>query len=222
MTFFMVSSCNGIARIFRELPQSIIMAQPAHATIGRTALNDMNTISPKRSFAPVVDPHIRLLVLGSLPGEVSLARSRYYAHPQNQFWRLIGQVIGEDLQRMEYERRLTTLLAHRIGLWDVVAQAHRDGSLDSRIRGHSGNDVAALAATLPELRAIAFNGGTAAKIGLRHLGDRAARYRIFTLPSSSPAYTRPFEEKFLAWQALREALDPAAAQVPPARTSGAG
>jgi hypoxanthine-DNA glycosylase len=172
----------------------------------------MNTISPKRSFAPVVDRHIRLLVLGSLPGQVSLAHSRYYAHPQNQFWRLIGKVIGADLAHMEYTQRLQTLLAHRIGLWDVVAEAHRDGSLDSKIRGHSGNDIVALAATLPELCAIAFNGGTAAKIGMRHLGEHAAHYRIFTLPSSSPAYTLSFEEKFLAWQALREVLAPDASR----------
>lgn len=184
------------------------MAQPAHATIGRTLLIDMNTILPKRSFAPVVDPQVRLLVLGSLPGEMSLAHSRYYAHPQNQFWRLLGQVIGADLPGMEYSVRLRTLLRHRIGLWDVVAEAHRDGSLDSNIRGHSGNDVVALAATLPQLRAIAFNGGMAAKIGMRHLGEHAAHYRIFTLPSSSPAYTLAFAEKLRAWRALREVLEP--------------
>lgn len=168
---------------------------------------DKTMILPKRSFAPVVDPAIRLLVLGSLPGEVSLAHSRYYAHPQNQFWRLIGQVIGQDLAGMDYARRLATLLRHRIGLWDVVAEAHRAGSLDSSIRNHTGNDVVALAQSLPELRAIAFNGGTAAKIGLRHLGVNAGRYRIYSLPSSSPAYTLPFAEKLLAWRALREVLD---------------
>jgi hypoxanthine-DNA glycosylase len=161
----------------------------------------------KRSFAPVVDPQVRLLVLGSLPGEMSLAHSRYYAHPQNQFWRLIGQVIAEDLPNMDYPMRLQTLLRHRIGLWDVVAEAHRDGSLDSKIRGHTGNDFVALAQSLPQLRAIAFNGGTAARIGIRHLGERAGQYRIFTLPSSSPAYTLSLAEKFSAWRALRDVLD---------------
>ncbi|MEA3270706.1 MAG: DNA-deoxyinosine glycosylase, partial [Pseudomonadota bacterium] len=77
----------------------------------------------KRCFPPVVDAHTRVLILGSLPGEASLAQSQYYAHKQNQFWRLAGEVIGQDLPGMEYAARLQVLLAHRIGLWDVVAEA---------------------------------------------------------------------------------------------------
>ena len=52
----------------------------------------------KRSFAPVANERTRLLLLGSLPGEESLARGRYYAHPRNQFWRLAGTVIGAELE----------------------------------------------------------------------------------------------------------------------------
>ncbi|HYD81279.1 MAG TPA: DNA-deoxyinosine glycosylase [Paucimonas sp.] len=166
----------------------------------------MNQPLPKRSFAPVVDPRVRLLVLGSLPGELSLAHGRYYANPQNQFWRLMGGVIGRDLSGMDYPARLQTLLRHRIGLWDVVAEAHREGSLDGNIRAHTGNDLVALAGELPALEAIAFNGGTAARLGMRQLGVHAERYAVFRLPSSSPAYTRPFAEKLAAWEALREVL----------------
>jgi hypoxanthine-DNA glycosylase len=160
----------------------------------------------KRSFPPVLDAQVRLLLLGSLPGAVSLAHSRYYAHPQNQFWRLIGAVIGEDLHGMDYAPRLQTLLRHHIGLWDVVAQASREGSLDRRIRDHTGNDILALVQTLPHLQAIGFNGGTAAKIGLRQLGAAAAGYQILQLPSSSPAYTVAFETKRAAWSVLKECL----------------
>ena len=101
----------------------------------------------KRSFAPVADERTRILVLGSLPGEESLARSRYYANPRNQFWTLIGGVAGVDLQALGYEARLEALLGARIGLWDTVASATRTGSLDGAIRGHEANDVAALAAS---------------------------------------------------------------------------
>jgi hypoxanthine-DNA glycosylase len=162
----------------------------------------------KRSFAPVVDANTRLLVLGSLPGDISLAQGQYYANPQNRFWILIGQVLGEDLAKMDYPTRLATLLRRRVGLWDVVAEAQRSGSLDGSIRCHAGNDLVALAETLPELVAIAFNGGTAARIGLKQLGRHAERYRILKLPSSSPAYTLPLAEKLAAWQALRGPLDP--------------
>lgn len=162
--------------------------------------------APKRCFPPVVDAATRLLILGSLPGEASLARAQYYAHPQNRFWELAGAVIGEDLRSQDYDRRLASLLRHGVGLWDVVAQARRAGSLDSGIRDHVGNDLIALLATLPRLTAIAFNGGTAATIGLRQLGETAQRYAIFRLPSSSPAHTLALAGKLAAWQALATVL----------------
>lgn len=161
----------------------------------------------KRSFAPVVDARTRVLVLGSLPGEASLAQAQYYAHRQNRFWHLIGDVIGEPLPAMEYEARLRALLAHRVGLWDVIAQAKREGSLDSRIRDHAANDLAALVGTLPDLAAVAFNGGTAAKIGMQALAESPMRLDFVKLPSSSPAYAAvPYAEKLRAWEALRKWL----------------
>jgi hypoxanthine-DNA glycosylase len=159
----------------------------------------------KRSFPPVVDEAVRLLVLGSLPGERSLAATRYYAHPQNQFWRLIGAVIEADLAALDYPRRLETLLRAGIGLWDSVGSAIRPGSLDGDIRGHQANPLAALAARLPELRAIGFNGGTSARIGMKALGEQPS-LALVPLPSSSPAYTLPFEKKREAWLRLRDYL----------------
>ena len=155
-------------------------------------------------FPPVVDADTRLLVLGSLPGAVSLAKQRYYAHPQNQFWRLIGAVIGRDLVAFPYEERLAALRESRVGLWDTVAAATRRGSLDSDIRLHAASDIGRLAESLPELRAIAFNGGTAARIGRRQIGE--TRLELIDLPSSSPAFTRAFEAKLEAWLKLRAFL----------------
>lgn len=156
----------------------------------------------KHSFPPVVDPRVRLLVLGSLPGERSLAERRYYAHPQNQFWRLISPAAGVDLPPLPYDARLAALLAAHIGLWDVVASATRPGSTDAAMRDIEGHDVAALAATLPDLRVIAFNGGTALRHGLKQLGAAAARYELVALPSSSPLHTVGFHAKLPAWHAL--------------------
>ena len=157
----------------------------------------------KQCFAAVVDANTRLLVLGSLPGEKSLAQAQYYAHKQNRFWMLISAVIGTDLVPLPYDERLQTLLRHGVGLWDVVAQAHRAGSLDSAIRHRDDNDLVALAASLPQLHTIAFNGGTAAKLGIKVLGEHAQRYRIVSLPSSSPAYTLAYAQKLEAWLSLR-------------------
>ena len=160
----------------------------------------------KRCFDPVVDAHTRLLILGSLPGEKSLAHGQYYAHPQNKFWLLLGEVLGTDLQTLPYEQRLAAVLAHGVGLWDVVAQAHRAGSLDSNIRNRDDNDLPGLLARFPAIGAIAFNGGTAAKLGIKVLGAQASRYRIVALPSSSPAHTKPYLEKLEQWRGLRQAL----------------
>ncbi|MCG9057669.1 DNA-deoxyinosine glycosylase [Laribacter hongkongensis] len=158
----------------------------------------------KRSFAPVVDAGVRVLILGSLPGEASLAASQYYAHPQNQFWRLLGSVLDwPELAGLAYEDRLAGLLARGIGLWDVVAQAHRRGSLDAAIRDAVGNDLPGLVAGLPALRAVAFNGQTAWK-ARRPL--EGMPLQLLALPSSSPAYTRPFADKLAAWRLLADWL----------------
>jgi hypoxanthine-DNA glycosylase len=161
----------------------------------------------KHSFPPVVASGVRLLILGSLPGERSLAERRYYAHPQNQFWRLISPAAGRDLAALPYADRLTALLAAHIGLWDVVASATRPGSTDAAMRDIEGHDIAGLAATLPDLRAIAFNGGTAARHGRKQLGAAADRYEIVALPSSSPLHTIGFDAKLPAWAALARYLD---------------
>lgn len=158
----------------------------------------------KSSFPPVVDSNVRLLICGSLPGDRSLAAQQYYAHPQNQFWRLMSAVVDRDLATLPYPDRLTALLEAHVGLWDVVATAHRPGSTDAALSGIAPNDVAALAQTLPDLRAIAFNGGTALKHGLKQLG--ATRYTTVALPSSSPLHTVGFDRKLPVWMELRDHL----------------
>ena len=159
----------------------------------------------KSSFPPVVAPDTRVLILGSLPGEASLAAARYYAHPQNQFWRLIGNVIGVDLPSLDYEERLATLLGARVGVWDTVASARREGSLDASLREVEAAALGDLVATLPALRAVGFNGATAARLGRRALG--ATPLALLDLPSSSPANARlSFADKAESWGRLRDFL----------------
>lgn len=146
-----------------------------------------------------------MLILGSLPGERSLAVQRYYAHPQNRFWHLVGGVIGQDLAPLDYDARLAALLSARIGLWDTVASARRTGSLDAAIREAEPNALADLVASLPELRAVGFNGATSARIGMPQLADTSLA--LIPLPSSSPAHAAmPLPEKEKLWSALRDFL----------------
>lgn len=154
----------------------------------------------KASFAPVVDTDTRILILGSLPGDASLAAAQYYAHPRNQFWRLLGAVAGSELAALPYPQRLAAMQALGVGLWDVVAEATRRGSLDSDIRDARANPLAALVATLPALQLVAFNGQTAGKAAPTLAG---CVVDVLVLPSSSPAHTLAFDKKLQEWQALR-------------------
>jgi hypoxanthine-DNA glycosylase len=158
----------------------------------------------KRSFPPVVDARVRLLVLGSLPGERSLVERRYYANPRNQFWALIGSVIDRDLVGLDYPDRLEALLQRGVGLWDAVASATRHGSLDTAIREVEANPLTELAATLPQLRAVAFNGARSAGIGRKAFAG--TELEMIALPSSSPAYTASFQSKLARWMELRRFL----------------
>lgn len=106
---------------------------------------------------------------------------------------------------LDYEQRLDTLREAGIGLWDTIASARRKGSLDAAIREAQHAALADLVATLPKLRAAAFNGGTSARIGRRLLAGMPLA--LIDLPSSSPAYAAmPFAEKRARWLELQEFL----------------
>jgi double-stranded uracil-DNA glycosylase len=166
-------------------------------------------VGVKFGLPPIAGSDARLFILGSLPGDASLAARQYYAHRTNQFWRLLGGAIGEALQPLSYERRLERLAERRVGLWDVIASATRHGSLDQAIREAEHNRVEHLLHDFPDLRAIAFNGSTASAAGRRLIGDAPPDLALIDLPSSSAANTRPFAEKQKAWSRVAEFVTPA-------------
>lgn len=163
-------------------------------------------MSPRKTaFGAHADDNTRVLICGSLPGERSLAERRYYAHPSNRFWQLLGAVLDCDLAAMDYDKRIARIMAAGVGLWDVVKSAHRTGSLDAAIRDHEPNELVGFADTLPSLRAIAFNGATSSKIGRGQVSEE--RFALVDLPSSSAAHAgMPFAAKRARWLVLREFL----------------
>jgi len=161
-------------------------------------------VSVKAGLPPIAPPDAQLFVLGSLPGDASLAAGQYYAHPTNQFWRLLGSAIGEALQGLSYQSRLQRLAKRRIGLWDVIASANRRGSLDQDIRLAEHNQIEHLLNDFPQLSAIAFNGAAAAAVGRRLIGAPPPCVKLIALPSSSAANTKPFAVKSAAWAQLGE------------------
>lgn len=160
---------------------------------------------PLRGFPPVIDRRIETLILGSFPSEASLAAGQYYAHPRNQFWPIVGDLLDEPLATLPYAQRLARLLAHRVGLWDVLGACERAGSLDADIRAPQPNAFAPLLRRAPHLRRVLFNGQTAGRFAPRFA---AAGLTVAVLPSTSPAHAgRSVEQKLALWRAAFLTVD---------------
>ncbi|MDR6992627.1 DNA-deoxyinosine glycosylase [Luteimonas sp. 3794] len=157
-----------------------------------------------RSFAPIVGNGARVLVLGSMPGVASLDAHRYYAHPRNLFWPIVGTVFGFD-SSLPYDTRLARLTARGVALWDVAGECVRPGSLDARIESGSvvPNDIGGLLARYPGITQIRFNGAAADTMFRRHvLPTLDVVPDLLRLPSTSPAHAAlGFEAKLAAWRA---------------------
>jgi double-stranded uracil-DNA glycosylase len=159
------------------------------------------------SFPPITSGTARVLILGTMPGRVSLRQRQYYAHPQNAFWRIIGSILGFD-PALPYHERVASVQSAGIAIWDVLKACVREGSLDSAIDAASvvPNDFAAFLAEHPQVRRICFNGTTAQALYLKHVRPRLgndAHLEYLRLPSTSPANASlPFSEKARAWQAM--------------------
>jgi len=150
-----------------------------------------------QGLGPVVDARTRLIVLGSFPGVASLRAQQYYGHPQNAFWKILGELWGLPLAQRPYAERLQALRDHGLGLWDVYASCEREGSLDSDIREPVLNDLASLRQHCPSLQAIAHNGGESFRHA-RH--TRSLGLPVYRLPSTSPANAGwSFARKREAW-----------------------
>jgi hypoxanthine-DNA glycosylase len=152
----------------------------------------------------IARPDARVLILGSLPGRVSLEQQKYYAHPKNQFWPIMAHLFHFA---KDDEKRTDRLLDNRIALWDVCAAAHRpDSSLDSAIRKVVPNDFASFFASHPAIELIACNGGKAFDLFQRHVAPKlSVEYRrmVEQLPSTSPAHARlSLEAKRQAWSVI--------------------
>ncbi|MDH2917094.1 MAG: DNA-deoxyinosine glycosylase [Gallionella sp.] len=155
------------------------------------------------SFAPVCNVDARVLILGSMPGKESLRQNRYYAHPQNAFWKIMGELVGAAPQ-LPYPARLQALRAARIALWDVLHSCERQSSLDADIEQEQANDFAAFIAQHPHIRHVFFNGGKAEQSFRKFVLGRQPLppLTLHRLPSTSPAYAgMRYEAKLAVWRA---------------------
>lgn len=163
------------------------------------------------SFPAFVRADATTLILGSIPGKVSLQKQQYYAHPRNAFWHIVAEIFGFD-RAAPYEERIDALRNSGIALWDVLHACHREGSLDADIQNDSivPNNFADFFAAQPQIRRVFFNGAKAEAVYLRRvlpvLAHREANHSDILyarLPSTSPAHAAmSMQSKLEAWRAI--------------------
>jgi double-stranded uracil-DNA glycosylase len=163
-------------------------------------------------FAPIGNHQSRLLILGSLPGQLSLEKQEYYAHPQNGFWSIMGALFGAGAQR-PYHERVDRLLAQGVAVWDVCQEAIRPGSLDANIVSHSviANDFAGFFVAHPNIQLIAFNGAAAQqqykRLVVPTLTEPFKKCPEIILPSTSPTHAAlSLKDKLQQWSVLKKKL----------------
>ncbi len=155
------------------------------------------------SFPPVARSDARVLILGSMPGKVSLDAQQYYAHPRNLFWPIMGALFGANPAR-SYPERLQILQDHHVALWDVLQSCEREGSLDSDIQCEVAHDFARFFESHPHVSHVFFNGAKAENAFRLHVKDYPSHLILTRLPSTSPAHAAlSFAHKLSAWEKLR-------------------
>ena len=154
------------------------------------------------SFPPYINGDATVLILGTMPGAMSLFKQEYYAHKHNAFWKIMYTLYSELPVPDDFEAKKKLLGQNNIALWDVLKNCEREGSLDTNIKNHTENDIEGLLAQYPNIRKILFNGKESYKYFQRKFGT-IENVGIIVLPSTSPANTIKFEKKLEAW---REAL----------------
>ena len=155
-----------------------------------------------RSFEPIYTPQARILIVGSMPSVKSLEQAQYYAHPRNAFWRILFDIFSEPLT-LDYERKKALIRGHGLALWDAAAICEREGSLDSDMHDVVYYDFSTLYKVCTDIRTVLCNGATAHSLFLKsgYAGER----RVVRMPSTSPAYTLPYEKKLALWKKELEA-----------------
>lgn len=171
-----------------------------------------NGLAPAVGFAPILPQRARILILGTLPSVASLAAQQYYAHPRNAFWPILGALLGFEAAA-PYESRTAKLRQRGVGLWDVCQSARRPGSLDAAIDQQSlrANDIVGLLAGQSSIRAVFFNGASAARLYHKFIvpapAGRDRQLPHHTLPSTSPAHaSMNTAQKQQAWSRILEYL----------------
>lgn len=202
MEFYITDFCpqmnyNGFIQLL-ESSKITVVDSPEKIKPYRTIYAPSNA-DLKKGLAPWVDEKTEILLLGSLPGDASIKKQTYYQNKsKNSFWRLMHGLLGEGPKTKEF------LLQHHIALWDCLAAANREGSLDANFtEGEVQNKIPQLLASHPNIKRIVLNGsGAPKKYFDKYFYELYDLYDVVVVPSSSNARAMTFEEKLQEWKRI--------------------
>ena len=155
-------------------------------------------------FDPIIDHDSKILILGTFPSIKSFENAFYYGHPQNQFWKLLAQVLNDRTPR-SIEEKIAFLRKHKIALWDMVRTCRRRNSLDSSLKDIEVNDIEGLLQEYPNIQAIFFTGRKSEALFKRHFSHLNIP-AIYLVSPSPAAVGKTFEQKLKEWSILTEFL----------------
>ena len=160
-------------------------------------------LSNTKSLKPIVSENARILILGTMPSEISLQKGQYYASPKNQFWKIIYDVFKKKIED-RYQDRIKFIKRHRVALWDVLKSCDRKGSADSKIQNTIPNNCKIFYKKGPNIKSIIFNGKKAQTLFDKHC-EKCENLQYHCLPSTSSANTRlTYEERLERWKIIKQ------------------
>jgi hypoxanthine-DNA glycosylase len=136
------------------------------------------------TFAPIVTPNSKILILGTFPSVASREEQFYYGHPQNRFYKVLSVLTCKPLPQ-SIDEKIALLHESGIALWDVIESCLIENSSDASIKEAKANDIASLVHQAPIKRIFA-NGAKAYQLYMK-LCYPHTKHPIFALPSTSPA-----------------------------------
>lgn len=153
----------------------------------------------KQSFNPIISKEPRILILGSLPGDLSIEINQYYGHPRNRFWKILFDIFNVEFSE-DYEIKKQIILENHLTLWDVANSAERKGSMDIDMKNEIPNQIDNLSTENPSIKKILFNGKKAEQLFWKYF-DKKSSIEYISLPSTSPANAQySFEKLVDSWK----------------------
>lgn len=136
------------------------------------------------TLEPFYNKKSKILILGTMPSSKSREYGFYYMHPQNRFWKVLSEILGENFPTTIQDKKVL-LNKYGIALWDVLSSCDIIGSSDSSIKNPKPNDIKRLIYKT-NINAVFVTGKKALELYNKFIFNMVNISPIY-LPSTSPA-----------------------------------